>query len=330
VARRILITGAPGFIGTHLSTRLLQNGDHVVGLDNFDPFYDVAIKHRNLERLRELGGAAFSLIEGDLRDADACAAAVDGVDGVVHLAALAGVRPSIQNPVRYMDVNVRGTQILLDAWQAVAAGTGKPFVFGSSSSVYGGNEKVPFAEDDPVDHPVSPYAASKRAGELICSTFHHLSGLPMTCLRFFTVFGPGQRPEMAIHKFARKIMAGEPLPFFGDGSSRRDYTFVADIVDGVTAALYRDPAVSGGYRIYNLGGAETTTLEELVRLIETTLGKAAVLDRQPDQPGDVPATFADVTRAGAELGYERRVPLAAGLRRFAEWYLSERDAGRLA
>ena len=302
MSRRILITGAPGFIGTHLTTRLLSDGDQVIGFDNFDPFYDVAIKRRNVERLREIGGDSFTLIEGDLRDADACAAAVDGVDGIVHLAALAGVRPSIQDPVRYMDVNVRGTQILLDAWQNVAAGTSRPFVFGSSSSVYGGNEKVPFSEDDPVNNPVSPYAASKRAGELLCSTFHHLTGIPVTCLRFFTVFGPGQRPEMAIHKFSRKVLAGEPLPFFGDGSTRRDYTFVSDIVDGVTAALGRDPGDADRYRIFNLGGAETTTLAELVQIIEKTLGKSAILDRQPEQPGDVPATFADVSRATAELG----------------------------
>ncbi len=330
MSRRILITGAPGFIGTHLTTRLLSDGDQVIGFDNFDPFYDVAIKRRNVERLREIGGDSFTLIEGDLRDADACAAAVDGVDGIVHLAALAGVRPSIQDPVRYMDVNVRGTQILLDAWQNVAAGTSRPFVFGSSSSVYGGNEKVPFSEDDPVNNPVSPYAASKRAGELLCSTFHHLTGIPVTCLRFFTVFGPGQRPEMAIHKFSRKVLAGEPLPFFGDGSTRRDYTFVSDIVDGVTAALGRDPGDADRYRIFNLGGAETTTLAELVQIIEKTLGKSAILDRQPEQPGDVPATFADVSRATAELGYQRRVPLAEGISRFAEWYLAERGAGRLS
>ena len=203
-------------------------------------------------------------------------------------------------------------------------------MFGSSSSVYGGNEKVPFSEDDPVNNPVSPYAASKRAGELLCSTFHHLTGIPVTCLRFFTVFGPGQRPEMAIHKFSRKVLAGEPLPFFGDGSTRRDYTFVSDIVDGVTAALGRDPGDADRYRIFNLGGAETTTLAELVQIIEKTLGKSAILDRQPEQPGDVPATFADVSRATAELGYQRRVPLAEGISRFAEWYLAERGAGRLS
>ena len=323
MSRRILITGAPGFIGTHLSRRLIADGNTVVGLDNFDPFYDIEIKRRSVAELESSG--SFSLIEGDIRDPETCARAVSGVDGVVHLAALAGVRPSIQAPERYMDVNVHGTQILLNAWQAEAGGSQKPFVFGSSSSVYGGNTKVPFAEDDPVNSPVSPYAASKRAGELICSTFHHLTDLPMTCLRFFTVFGPGQRPEMAIHKFSRKIMAGEPLPFFGDGSTRRDYTFVADIVDGIVASLN----AADGFHIYNLGGADTTTLAELVDLIATTLGKEAILDRQPDQPGDVPATFADTTRSKAELGYERRVPLPEGVKRFTDWYLAEREAGRL-
>ncbi len=326
MSRHILVTGAAGFIGTHLARRLLAAGDRIVGLDNFDPFYDLEIKRRNIAQLQDEGGEAFRMIEGDIRDPDDCREAVRGVDGIVHLAALTGVRPSIQEPARYMDINVRGTQILLDAWRVEAAGSSKPFVFGSSSSVYGGNEKVPFAEDDPVDHPVSPYAASKRAGELISSTFHSLTGLPVTCLRFFTVFGPGQRPEMAIHKFSRMILLGEPLPLFGDGSTRRDYTFVSDIVDGVVAALDR----LDGYRIYNLGGADTTTLDELVAAIESAIGKSAVLDRQPDQPGDVPATFADTDRAAAELGYHRKVSLRDGLAQFAEWYLAEREAGRLA
>ena len=323
--RRILVTGAAGFIGTHVTRRLLSAGDTVVALDNFDPFYDLAIKHRNVEEMRALGGERFHLIEGDLRDPDACREAVRGADGVIHLAALAGVRPSIQAPERYMDVNVRGTQILLDAWQREAGESKHPFVFGSSSSVYGGNTKVPFSEADPVNHPVSPYAASKRAGELICSTFHTLTGIPVTCLRFFTVFGPGQRPEMAIHKFSRMILSDQPIPFFGDGTTRRDYTFVQDIVDGILAALDR----AEGYRIYNLGGADTTTLKELVEAIESTLGKTATLDRKPDQPGDVPATYADISRAAAELDYQRNVPLRDGLSQFATWYLAEREAGRL-
>jgi UDP-glucuronate 4-epimerase len=286
--RRVLITGGAGFIGAHLCQRHLAAGDAVVVLDNFDPFYDVAIKRRKVDGLGEEFGDRFTLIEGDLRRPEDCERAVRGVDGVVHLAALAGVRPSIQAPARYMDVNVVGTQVLLDAVQAEVARRGArlPFVFGSSSSVYGGNREVPFAESHRVDAPVSPYAASKRAGELICSTFHHLTGVPTTCLRFFTVYGPGQRPEMAIHKFSRMIMAGEPLPFFGDGSSSRDYTFVSDIVDGIVAAL----AKADGFRIYNLGGSDTTTLAGLVQGLEAALGRTARLDSQPDQPGDVPIT----------------------------------------
>ena len=323
--RRILVTGGAGFIGTHLCTRLLAAGDSVVVLDNFDPFYDIAIKRRNVSTLREAGGERFQLIEGDIREASDCERAVDRVDGVIHLAALAGVRPSLEDPTRYMDVNVRGTQVLLDAVrQRVGDGARIPFVFGSSSSVYGGNEKVPFAEDDPVNGPVSPYAASKRAGELICYTCNHLTGIPVSCLRFFTVFGPGQRPEMAIHKFSRKIMNGEPIPFFGDGSTRRDYTFVSDIVDGILAALDR----AEGYHIYNLGGSDTTTLTELVVAIEQVLCRTAIIDRRPEQPGDMLTTFADISLAQTELDYRRKVPLVAGLRRFANWYLAEREAGR--
>jgi UDP-glucuronate 4-epimerase len=223
---RVLITGGAGFIGSHLADRLLDRGLTVRVLDNLDPFYDPAIKQRNLAGLQEHGGERFEFHAGDLRDKGACRSAVDGVDTVIHLAALAGVRPSIEEPARYMDVNVTGTQILLDEIQDPSI----RFVFGSSSSVYGGNKKIPFAESDPVDRPVSPYAASKKAGEVLCHAFHHLRGNPVTCLRFFTVYGPRQRPEMAIHKFARHIMAGDPLPFFGDGQTRRDYTYVEDIV----------------------------------------------------------------------------------------------------
>ena len=315
----VLVTGGAGFIGSHVAGALLRRGDRVRVLDNLDPFYDVALKRRNLEQLRAQRGA-FEFQLGDLRDAGACARACAGADQVVHLAARAGVRPSIADPVRYMDVNVSGTQRLLQH-----VGPGVPFVFGSSSSVYGGNRKVPFAETDPVDHPVSPYAASKKAGEVLCHVCHHLRGNPVTCLRFFTVYGPGQRPEMAIHLFARKIMAGEPLPFFGDGSTRRDYTYVDDIVAGVLAALDR----AQGYRIYNLGGAATTTLQELVRLLEAALGKRAVLERRPEQPGDVQQTFADVSLAERELGYQSRVGVREGIGRFAAWYQQARGEGWL-
>lgn len=317
----VLITGGAGFIGSHLALRLLADGHGVRVLDNLDPFYDPALKRHNLDAAAAAGGERFAFVEGDLRDADACRRAVDGVDVVVHLAALAGVRPSLQDPVRYMDVNVTGTQNLL---QQIGSRDVR-LVFGSSSSVYGGNPDVPFAESQNVDHPVSPYAASKKAGEVLSYTWHHLHGNPVTCLRFFTVYGPRQRPEMAIHKFARMITDGDRIPFFGDGSSRRDYTYVDDIVAGVVAAIERPQP----YAIYNLGGAATTSLAELVQHLERALDKPALLDRQPDQPGDVPITYADVTLAGEQLGYRCSTPLRQGVEAFCRWYVDEKRAGRV-
>ena len=319
---RVLITGGAGFIGSHLAQRLLADGDTVRVLDNLDPFYAPAIKQRNLDLLRDQGGERFSFVEGDLRDADACRRAVDGAQVVVHLAALAGVRPSLADPARYMDVNVTGTQILLNQ----VADPSVRVVFGSSSSVYGGSKEMPFHEGLKVDRPVSPYAASKKGGEVLCHTWHHLHGNPLTCLRFFTVYGPRQRPEMAIHKFARMITDGDAIPFFGDGSSRRDYTYVDDIVSGVRAAMAR----TEGYDVFNLGGAATTSLSELVEHLERALDKPAKLDRQPDQPGDVPVTYADVTRAQQELGYRSETPLADGVQKFCSWYLEEKAQGRVA
>jgi UDP-glucuronate 4-epimerase len=319
---RILITGGAGFIGSHLASRLLERGDTVHAIDNFDPFYDRALKRRNLEAVQRQGGARFTFAEGDIRDPAACKDAVRGCDAVVHLAALAGVRPSIQEPARYMDVNVTGTQVLMSSLDSKQV----KFVFGSSSSVYGGSTRTPFRESDPVEQPVSPYAASKRAGELIAWTFHHLRGNPVCCLRFFTVYGPRQRPEMAIHRFFRDIENGRPLPFFGNGTSKRDYTYVDDIISGVVAAVDR----SKGYGIYNLGGSAVTTLQELVESIERALGKKAILDRQPDQPGDVPITYADTTRAQQDLGYRSTTPVATGLQKFTEWYRRERAAGSVA
>ena len=319
--RSVLITGGAGFIGSHLGNRLLALGDSVRVLDNLDPFYAVALKRRNLEELAAAGGKRFEFLEGDLRDAAACGRAVEGVDVVVHLAALAGVRPSIQDPARYMDVNVTGTQVLLQQIRDPRV----TFVFGSSSSVYGGNTKVPFAETDPVDRPVSPYAASKKAGEVQCHAWHHLHGNRVVCLRFFTVYGPRQRPEMAIHQFARRITDGAELPFFGDGSSRRDYTYVDDIVQGVVAAMQPPEP----YAIYNLGGAATTSLSELVQHLERALGRKAKLQRLPDQPGDVPVTYADVTRAAQALGYRCTTPLAQGIGKFCDWYVREKREGRV-
>ncbi|MBK8977569.1 MAG: GDP-mannose 4,6-dehydratase [Planctomycetes bacterium] len=324
---KILITGGAGFIGSHVCRRLLAAGRDVRVLDNFDPFYAESIKRRNVATCSEAaarpGAGRYELVEGDFRDAGTCERVVGDVDGVIHLGALAGVRPSIADPIRYMDVNVTGTQTLLEA---VRARPRIPFVFASSSSVYGGNEKVPFAEDDPVDHPVSPYAASKKSGEVLCYTFHHLNGHPVTCLRFFTVYGPGQRPEMAIHLFSRKLLAGEPIPMFGDGSTRRDYTYCDDIVDGVVAALDK----ADGYRIYNIGGAHTTELRELIATLEDVFGRKAIIDRRPEQPGDVKQTWADTSRIRAELGFAPQTTVREGVERFAAWYLAERAAGRLA
>ncbi|MEO0481440.1 MAG: SDR family NAD(P)-dependent oxidoreductase [Planctomycetota bacterium] len=318
----VLITGGAGFIGSHTAKRLLQAGERVRVLDNLDPFYAVSIKHRNLETCRELGGDRFEFLEGDFRDAETCARACEGVTRVLHLGALAGVRPSIQDPIRYMDVNVRGTQVLL---QTVKDRPEVPFVYASSSSVYGGNKKVPFSEDDPVDHPVSPYAASKKATEVICYTHHHLYGNPVTGLRFFTVYGPGQRPEMAIHLFSKKLLNGEEIPMFGDGSTRRDYTFVDDIVEGVCKSLDK----AEGHRIYNIGGSQTTELRELIQTIEDVFGKKANIRQLPEQPGDVKQTWADTSRIQEELGFAPSTPVRTGVERFAEWYLREREAGHV-
>jgi len=310
---RILVTGGAGFIGSHTSERLLARGDEVVVLDNFNDAYDPAIKRANSAALR---GAR--IVTGDIRDRDLVRKLfADGrFDAVVHLAAMAGVRPSLLDPLHYEDVNMRGTMTLLEE---ARARRGLRFVFASSSSVYGARDKVPFSEADDIPHPVSPYAATKRAGELMCYTYHHLFGVPVSCLRFFTVYGPRQRPEMAIAKFTRSILDGEAIPFFGDGSTRRDYTYVDDIVDGVVAALDR----CAGYEIYNLGESATTSLSELVDALSKAIGKPAILDRQPNQPGDVPLTCADVSKARARLGYEPRTPVSIGLVRYVAWYRSQ-------
>jgi len=307
----IVVTGGAGFIGSHLCEALLRRDHQVIALDNFDDFYDPAIKRRNVAEAAK--SKRFRLAAGDIRDEHAVRGLIrDGIDIVVHLAARAGVRPSIEQPLLYQDVNVRGTMVLLEA--ARDAGVDK-FIFASSSSVYGNNEKVPFAESDNVDRPISPYAATKRAGELICHTYHHLYDMPITCLRFFTVYGPRQRPDLAIHKFARLIDAGRPIPVFGDGGMMRDFTYVADIVDGVLRAIDR----CDGYHIYNLGESRPVSVRELIALLEEALGKKAVIDRQPLQPGDVERTYADVTLARAKLGYQPSTDMRTGLAHFVEW-----------
>jgi UDP-glucuronate 4-epimerase len=311
--RSILVTGGAGFIGSHLSRRLLEGGGRVVVLDNFDPYYDEAIKRGNLEDL--VRRERFELVEGDIRDRDEVdrVFADGGFQAVIHLAAKAGVRPSIADPEGYASVNLVGTTVLLEACRRHDVPT---FVFGSSSSVYGNNSKVPFSEDDPVDHPISPYAATKKAGEVLCHAHHHLHGLAVSCLRFFTVYGPGQRPEMAIHKFARLLDAGEPVPRFGDGSTARDYTYVDDIVDGIVRALDRTRT----YHVWNLGGSNTVTLSDLIEKIAAGLGKPAVVRELPMQPGDVDSTWADVGRAERELGWRPAVGIDEGIRRFLDWF----------
>lgn len=320
---KLLVTGVAGFIGSSLADRLVARGDELVGLDNFDEtLYPAAIKRRNLAPL--LIDDRFRLVEGDFLDEPLVDALVaERPDVVVHLGALAGVRPSLQQPRRYQQVNIEGTLNLLEACRAHRV---RRFVFASSSSVYGARSRehaVAFREDDPAVRPASPYAATKRAGELLCSSYSDLYGLATPALRFFTVYGPRQRPEMAIHKFARLIADGRPLPFYGDGQSARDYTFIDDILDGVVAAIdgsARLVDTASPHRVYNLGGSRTTTLARLVELLEDALGRKAILDRQPDQPGDVPVTYADLTQAAADLDYAPKVPIEEGIHRFVRWF----------
>ncbi len=312
----ILISGGAGFIGSHLADRRLARGDRVVVLDDFNDFYDPAVKRRNVAP--HLGKPNYRLVEGDIRDRALVfrVFAEEGCDAVLHFAARAGVRPSLTQPVLYEEVNCVGTLHLLEA---SVAHRRPRFLFASSSSVYGINSKLPFSEEDPIEQPISPYATTKRAGELHVFTAHHLHGLSAACLRFFTVYGPRQRPEMAIARFVRLIEQGTPIPFYGDGSSRRDYTFIDDIIAGVEAAM----DLSNGFEIINLGGARPVTLAELVAEIESATGKTAKLDRQPDQPGDVPVTFASVKKAERLLNFRARVPLSEGLRRSVDWYRGE-------
>lgn len=307
----VLVTGAAGFIGSHTAQALIARGFRVIGVDNFCDFYPRAWKENNVKCV----GKGLSLEEIDITDEPKISRIIAAVkpQALIHLAAMAGVRPSIQRPAYYAKVNVEGTINLLEAARLNKVAK---FIFASSSSVYGNASKVPFSEDDPVDQPISPYAATKRAGELICHTYWHLYRLPIFCLRFFTVFGPRQRPDLAIHKFTRLIEAGKPIPFFGDGSMSRDHTYIDDIIEGVMAALDR----CDRYRIYNLGGSHPVPLKQLVEEIEKALGKKAVIDRQPPQPGDVQRTCADLTRSRAELGYEPKTSLAEGLKRFAAWF----------
>ena len=313
----ILVTGSAGFIGSHVVDTLLESGHEVVGFDNFDSFYDVAIKERNLSSARDFD--AFSQIRGDIRSAEAVASVPDDVDTIVHLAARAGVRPSIEAPAEYVDVNLNGTARLLELARDRRIDR---FVFASSSSVYGENRKVPFSEDDPVDNPISPYAATKRSGELLCHAFHHLEGSSVICLRFFTVYGPRQRPDLAIHKFARLMSQGRPIPVFGDGSSRRDYTYIDDTLSGVSGALRYLDGRPGVFEVVNLGESRTVTLSEMIRVLSEEMGVEPSIDRKPTQPGDVQRTFADVSKAGALFQYLPATEFRDGIRYFLDWFQS--------
>jgi UDP-glucuronate 4-epimerase len=322
----VLLTGAAGFIGSHVAERLLAAGAAVVGVDNFDPFYDPAEKWANLRTA--LAHPSFTLLEADCADGRALEAALEtagagaSFDVIVHLAARAGVRPSIEDPGGYVRANLVATQVMLEL--ARRRGIDR-FVFGSSSSVYGNNEKVPFSEDDRVERPISPYAATKRAGELLCHAHHHLNGTAVHALRFFTVYGPRQRPDLAIRKFATLMLRGEEIPMFGDGSTERDYTWIDDIVDGVEASVRRTAAEPGEFRIINLGGSRTTSLARLIELIGDALEIEPRVRRLPLQPGDVQRTFADVALAGELLGYRPAVSIEEGIPRFAAWIRAHLD-----
>ena len=313
--KRFLITGGAGFIGSHLVDRFLSTEvDHITVVDDFNDFYDPQIKRANIQHQRT--DPRYTLVELDIREQSALenVFAEHSFDCIVHLAARAGVRPSLAEPQLYNETNINGTLNLLELARKHDI---KQFVFGSSSSVYGINAKVPFSEDDPIRQPISPYAATKGAGELLCHTYSHLYGIRCVCLRFFTVYGPRQRPDLAIHKFARLISEGKPLPVFGDGTTRRDYTYVDDIISGVVGATEYDQS---DYEVFNLGESRTVELRELISLLEKELDTHAIIDRQPPQPGDVPQTFADIEKARRLLGYNPQIQIEEGIHRFVEWF----------
>jgi len=315
-----LVTGGAGFIGSHVCERLLKDGHSVCAFDDLNPFYDPTIKQRNIGDLQSLA-RPFTFVDGDLTeraDLDEVFASAQ-FDQIVHLAARAGVRPSLEEPALYQRVNVEGTVNLLEA--ARLAGVNKVTI-ASSSSVYGVNSKVPFSEEDPIFHAISPYAASKLACEALGHVYHHVHGMDVAMLRFFTVYGPRQRPDLAIHKFAKLIHAGKPIPVFGDGSAARDYTYVNDTVSGILACTQKE----FGYEVFNLGESETVKLSTLIELLEASLKTKAVIDRQPMQPGDVPITYADISKAREILGYNPQVKIEEGIPRFVEWFLANQSS----
>ncbi len=316
---KTLVTGGAGFIGSNLVDQLLADGGEVLIVDNFDSFYPSDRKRANIAAA--LSNPRCQLIELDTRDAEGVRQLLDREhpDAIVHLAARAGIQPSIDAPALYADVNLMGTVHLLEA--ASRLDPPPKFVFASSSSVYGDRPDAPFRESDRVDFPISPYAATKKACELLAHTFHHLHGLPVTGLRFFTVYGPRNRPDLAIAKFTRLIDGGLPVPMYGDGSTRRDYTYIGDIVDGIIRSIHH----CRQYHIYNLGNSQPIPLSELIESIGRALGKTPIIERRPEQPGDVRQTFADISQAAAELGYRPRTPFAVGLAHYVDWYRSTKS-----
>ena len=308
-----LVTGGAGFIGSHVCERLLQDGHAVWAFDDLNDFYDPQLKRRNLRELEGLN-KAFEFVPGDITERAALDQLLGRVrfDQIIHLAARAGVRPSLEQPALYQRVNVEGTVNVLEAARLHGA---KKIILASSSSVYGVGTKVPFAESSPIFSPISPYAASKLACEALGHVYHHVYGPDVAMLRFFTVYGPRQRPDLAIYKFARLISAGKPIPVFGDGSSARDYTYISDILDGIMACTRKE----FGYEIFNLGEAQTVTLNRLIELLEEAMGKKALTERHPPQPGDLPITCADISKARRKLGYDPQVKFENGLRLFIDW-----------
>jgi UDP-glucuronate 4-epimerase len=320
---RILVTGGAGFIGSHVCERLLQAGNSVWVYDDLNNFYDPNIKRGTIRHLQSLAGP-FTFVFGDLTDRGALEELFGSTafDQVIHLAARAGVRPSLEEPALYQRVNVEGTVNVLEAARTRGV---KKVTIASSSSVYGVNAKVPFSETDPIFNAISPYAASKLACEALGHVYHHVYGMDIAMLRFFTVYGPRQRPDLAIHKFAKLISAGKPIPVFGDGSTARDYTYVTDTVDGVLACTQKE----FGFEIFNLGESQTVTLARLIELLEQHLGKKAIIDRQPVQAGDVPITYADISRARERLNYQPRVKIEQGIPLFVEWFRGQNPAAAL-
>ena len=318
MSKKILVTGGAGFIGSHLCEKLLENDYKVICLDNFNNYYDPKIKEDNIAE--SLKNKNFALVKGDILDKEFLENVFSkyNIDRVIHLAAVAGVRPSLVAPNKYIEVDIKGTVNLLDMARKYKV---EQFIFGSSSSVYGINSKIPFSEEDRVDLQISPYATAKRAGELYCSTYHHLYGVPIIILRFFTVYGPRQRPDMAIHKFSRLMSQGKSIYMFGDGKSERDYTYIGDIVDGILKAMQK----TYKFEIFNLGNSTTIKLRDLINCIEDKLKIRAKIEQLPKQPGDVPITCADISRAKRMLGYKPSTAIEEGIENFVKWYLIKKN-----